>query len=62
MYSLFHYCSFLSYLPNRQKFDRGEEVFPNQGGGQQQGHPFGHGGFNPFGHGGGGQQFHFQWG
>ena len=40
----------------RQKFDRGEDVFPNQGGGQQGGQ-----GFNPFQHfQHGGQQFHFQ--
>ena len=38
----------------RQKYDRGEEVLPNQGGQQQQG------GFDPFGGRGfgGGQQFH----
>jgi DnaJ family protein C protein 3 len=45
----------------RAKYDRGEDVFPNQGGGGQQGHnPFGH--FqhgNPFG---GHQQFHFNFG
>lgn len=39
----------------RGKYDRGEEVKPNQGGQQQQHNPFGNfGGF--------GQQFHFQWG
>lgn len=37
----------------RGKYDRGEEVFANQGGGQQQQH-----GFNPFGHQGGQQHFH----
>lgn len=37
----------------RQKYDRGEEVLPNQGGQQQ------HQGFDPFGgRGFGGQQFH----
>jgi len=40
----------------RVKYDRGEDVFPNQGGGgQQQGHPFQH--FHQ-----GGQQFHFNFG
>lgn len=40
----------------RGKYDRGEEVFPNQGnGGQPQGHPFQH--FQQ-----GGQQFHFNFG
>ncbi len=43
----------------RGKYDRGEDVFPNQGGGQQQ-----HGGFHGFHHGhpfgGGGQQYHFK--
>lgn len=49
----------------RAKYDRGEEVLPNQGGGQQQHHnPFGHNPFgDPFGgHGGGQQQFHFRFG
>lgn len=51
----------------RQKYDRGEEVFPNQGGGdgQGQGQGFPHH-FNPFGGhpggGGGGGHFHFQFG
>lgn len=49
----------------RAKYDRGEDVFPNQGGGQQAHHnPFAH--FqhgNPFGgFGGGGHQFHFNFG
>lgn len=42
----------------RAKYDRGEEIKPNQGGGQQQ-HPFYHF-FQQQGH--PGQQFHFQWG
>lgn len=48
----------------RSKYDRGEEVFPNQGGGSQQhGNPFMHHfNGNPFGHGGGGHQFHFNFG
>jgi DnaJ family protein C protein 3 len=49
----------------RTKYDRGEEVFPNQGGGQQQHNPFQHfQHMNPFGRGGGGghQQFHFNFG
>lgn len=43
---------------NRQKYDRGEDVFPNQGGGGQPQH------HNPFAHfqHGGGRQFHFQFG
>jgi DnaJ homolog subfamily C member 3 len=47
----------LSDEESRSKYDRGEEVFPNQGGGQQQGH-------NPFGfhHPGQGQHFHFRFG
>ncbi len=49
----------LSDDEKRGKYDRGEEVFPNQGGGG------GGGGGNPFAHhfrhpGQGGQQFHFQ--
>ena len=32
----------LSDDEKRGKYDRGEEVFPNQGGGQPQGHPFAH--------------------
>lgn len=46
----------LSDEENRSKYDRGEDVFPNQGGGggQQQGHPFPHG-FQQGGH-----TFHFQ--
>jgi len=66
----------LSDEEKRQKYDRGEDVFPNQGGGGGGGgNPFGNGnpfgGFqfqgNPFGGGGGrrqqqGQQFHFQFG
>lgn len=41
------------------KYDRGEEVFENQGGGGQQHRRRG---FNPFGggFGGGGQRFHFR--
>jgi len=50
----------LSDGEKRGLYDRGEEVFPNQGGGG------GHQGFNPFQHfqqrGGGGQQFHFHFG
>lgn len=53
----------LSDDEKRSLYDRGEEVFPNQGGGG------GHQGFNPFQHfqhggprGGGGQQFHFHFG
>ena len=46
----------LSDDEKRGKYDRGEEVFPNQGGGggpqHQHGHPFG----------GGGQTFHFNFG
>ena len=48
------------------KYDRGEDIKPPQGGGQQQGHPFqgGFHGFPGFGGGGGGfgggQQFHFK--
>lgn len=44
----------LSDNEKRQLFDRGEDVFPNQGGGG--------GGFNPFQHfqQQGGQRFHFQ--
>jgi len=46
----------LSDAEKRGKYDRGEEVFPNQGGGQPQGHhPFQH--FQQ-----GGQQFHFNFG
>lgn len=48
----------------RGKYDRGEEVFPNQGNeGQGQGHPFQH--FHQGGHpfnGGGGHSFHFNFG
>ncbi len=52
----------LSDEEKKQKYDRGEDVFPNQGQGPQGGggqrHHFFH---NPFGqHFGGGQQFHFQ--
>jgi DnaJ family protein C protein 3 len=50
----------LSDEEKRSKYDRGEDVFPNQGGGgQPQG--FQH---NPFmfRQGGGGQQFHFRFG
>ena len=45
------------------KYDRGEDIKPQPGGGQQQGHPFGgfHHGF-PGGGFGGGQQFHFKFG
>lgn len=60
----------LSDDEKRKKYDVGEEVFPNQGGGG--GGAGGHGGFpfqhgNPFDHfargfGGGGQQFHFSFG
>lgn len=48
----------LSDDKTREKYDRGEEIFPNQGGGQHQ-----HYHHNPFGfqHGGGGQ-FHFRFG
>ena len=48
----------LSDEETRGKYDRGEEVFPNQGGGggQQQGHPFGF----PHGFQQGGHTFHFQ--
>merc|ERR1711871_600319 len=46
----------LSDEETRGKYDRGEEVFPNQGGGQQQqGHPFGF----PHGFQQGGTTFHF---
>ena len=48
------------------KYDRGEDIKPQPGGGGQQGHPFGGGGFHhgfPGGGGfGGGQQFHFKFG
>ena len=49
------------------KYDRGEDIKPQPGGGQQQGHPFGFGGGGGFHHGfpggfGGGQQFHFKFG
>lgn len=47
----------LSDKDKRSKYDRGEEVFPNQGGGGEQGgHPFA----NHFRQ--GGQQFHFHFG
>ncbi len=48
----------LSDEETRGKYDRGEEVLPNQGGGgqQQQGHPFGF----PHGFQQGGHTFHFQ--
>lgn len=54
----------LSDTELRKKFDLGEEVLPNQGGGGGhnpfgQGNPFGGFGGNPFGGGGGGRQ-HFQ--
>lgn len=47
----------LSDNEKRSKYDRGEEVFPNQGGndGGQQQHPF-----HQFRQ--GGQQFHFRFG
>ena len=44
----------LSDEEKRGKYDRGEDVFENQGGGGQQGNPFSHG--FP---GGGGQTFTF---
>jgi DnaJ-class molecular chaperone len=53
----------------REKYDRGEPVFENQGGGGQQRHHMDPGMFfqQHFGgqrahHGGGGQQFHFRFG
>lgn len=55
----------------RAKYDRGEDVFENQGGGRPHGNPhhffhqnFGGGGFGGggFGGGGGGQRFHFKMG
>lgn len=49
----------LSDDEKRQKYDRGEDVFPNQGGGGQQHH--GHGHQHPFFR-QGGQQFHFRFG
>lgn len=49
----------LSSSELRGKYDRGEDVFENQGGQQQQ-HHFHHGGFPFGGQGGGGQQFHFR--
>ena len=60
----------LSDTEKRQKYDRGEDVFENQGGGgRPQGghhffHDFGGGGFpgGGFPGGGGGQRFHFQFG
>ncbi len=52
----------LSDEEKRGKYDRGEDIEPNQGGQQQQHNPFQHffqqGGF-PGGGGGGGFQFHF---
>jgi len=50
----------LSDDEKRQKYDRGEDVFPNQGGGGGQQHHQGFGG-NPFFR-QGGQQFHFRFG
>ena len=47
----------LSDDEKRAAFDRGEDVFPNQGGGQQHHNPFQH-----FQHGGGGQHFQFHFG
>ena len=48
----------LSDTDLRGKYDRGEEVLPNQGnGGQPQGHPFPFHNFHQ-----GGQQFHFNFG
>lgn len=48
----------LSDAELRRKYDVGEEVFPNQGGGgQQQGNPFQNGGFRQ-----GGTHFHFNFG
>jgi DnaJ family protein C protein 3 len=55
----------LSDDEKRQKYDRGEDVFPNQGGGGGGGggfNPFQHGGFPFGGGGGGGQRFHFNFG
>lgn len=53
----------LSDADLRKKYDRGEEVLPNQGGDGGGHNPFGH---NPFGHnpfgGGGKQHFHFKFG
>ena len=57
----------LSDDEKRSKYDRGEEVFENQGGGGGgMHHGFPHG-FNPFDHmgghqGGGQQQYHFRFG
>lgn len=50
----------LSDEEKRTKYDRGEDVFPNQGGGGQQQHHGFHG--NPFMFRQGGQQFHFRFG
>ena len=54
----------LSDDEKRQKYDRGEEVFPNQGGGGGNQNPFQHHFFHQggqhFNH--GGQQFHFNFG
>jgi curved DNA-binding protein CbpA len=48
----------LSDTDLRGRYDRGEEVLPNQGnGGQPQGHPFPFHNFHQ-----GGQQFHFNFG
>jgi tetratricopeptide (TPR) repeat protein len=50
----------LSDPETRGKYDRGEEVFPNQGGGGQQRNPFEH--FQSGFPGGGGGNFHFRFG
>jgi len=51
----------LSDEEKRKKYDRGEEVLPNQGGGQGGGHPFQQQG-NPFHFRQGGSTFHFRFG